>query len=65
MNDTRKNQPENRLICFCYNVDSDTLRKAIRAGHRTIYDIQRETSACSGCGGCEADVLEIIEEELE
>lgn len=54
-----------RTICFCHNVSLKTLRTAIRAGADTIEKIKAETCASTGCGGCEWDVTEILEEELK
>jgi nitrite reductase (NADH) large subunit len=53
-----------RTVCFCHCVSYAELVKAIRAGHRTLADIQLETRASTGCGGCESEVLEILEAEL-
>ena len=54
-----------RTICFCHNVSLHTLRTAIRNGADTIDKIKAETCASTGCGGCEWDVTEILEEELK
>jgi NAD(P)H-nitrite reductase large subunit len=40
------------------------LVRDIRAGHRTLEAIQLENRATTGCGGCEPEVLEILEAEL-
>ncbi len=56
---------EDRTVCFCHNVSLKELLTAIRGGVKTLYDIQAETCASTGCGGCECDVLEILEKELE
>jgi NAD(P)H-nitrite reductase large subunit len=53
-----------RTICFCNSVSCASLVAAIRAGHRTLEQIQKETRASTGCGGCEFDVAEILEAEL-
>jgi nitrite reductase (NADH) large subunit len=53
-----------QTICFCHNVPYGELLKAIQAGARSVTDIQIATCASTGCGGCEQDVREILEEEL-
>ncbi|MGZ3689289.1 MAG: (2Fe-2S)-binding protein [Bdellovibrionota bacterium] len=57
--------PAERTICFCHYVKAKEIVEAIRTGSRTLQDIQADTLASTGCGGCMADVLEILEAELE
>lgn len=52
-------------ICFCHNVTREALRAAIRAGAKSLIEIQETTSASTGCGGCEWDVREILDEALK
>lgn len=59
-----QNQDPDRTICFCNSVSWADLVSAIRAGHTTLAQIQAETRASTGCGGCEFDVVEILETEL-
>jgi len=54
---------EEQTICFCHNVSLGDLRRAIRAGARTVAEIQARTQASTGCGGGECDVAEILEKE--
>jgi NAD(P)H-nitrite reductase large subunit len=58
------NQDPQRTICFCHCVSYEVLVAAIRGGAVTHAQIQDITSASTGCGGCEVEVLEILEEEL-
>lgn len=55
---------DDRIICFCHNVRLSELIAAIRAGADTHAKIQSETCASTGCGGCEWEVLQILEDEL-
>lgn len=64
MSDTDEKPNDNRTICFCHAVKLQELVAAIRAGATTIEAIQDETGASTGCGGCEFDVREILEDEL-
>ena len=56
--------PNDRRICFCHNVMKSVIETAIKDGAHTIEAIQAETCASTGCGGCEIEVEEILEEEL-
>lgn len=50
-----------RTVCFCHNVLAKTLEDAMRAGALTLEQIQSETLASTGCGGCEWEVRELLE----
>jgi NAD(P)H-nitrite reductase large subunit len=60
-----ENDDPDRTICFCNSVSYAELVAAIRAGNVTLARIQAATKASTGCGGCEYDVLEILEAELK
>jgi NAD(P)H-nitrite reductase large subunit len=51
-------------VCFCNCVKRSELVAAIRAGATTHGLIMERTKASTGCGGCEPEVLEILESEL-
>ncbi len=53
-----------QTICFCHAVTCGEIQNAIRAGAKTLPQVQAETLASTGCGGCEWDVRTILEEEL-
>lgn len=55
---------KNRMVCFCYTVQLQVLRAAIQSGAKSLEAIKAETKASTGCGGCEWDVLAILEEEF-
>jgi NAD(P)H-nitrite reductase large subunit len=52
-----------QTICFCHNVNYETLVQAIRGGAKCLKDIKEKTQASTGCSGCESDVSEILIEE--
>jgi nitrite reductase (NADH) large subunit len=54
----------NPIVCFCHRVRLDEIVKAIRGGSTTLEKVQADTAASTGCGGCEYDVIEILEKEL-
>lgn len=51
-------------ICFCYGINDDEIRDAIRQGCCTLEDIRSKTKANTGCGGCLEEVLKILQAEL-
>jgi nitrite reductase (NADH) large subunit len=64
MTDQGASDSEDRTICFCHNVPLSKLIETIRAGATSLGEIQDLTRASTGCGGCECDVLEVLEAEL-
>ncbi len=56
---------DERTVCFCHNVPLSRLLTEIRSGADTLHEIQARTCASTGCGGCEWDVREVLEGELE
>lgn len=68
MNDSQGSAPsvesEDCTVCFCHCVKRSQIVAAIRDGATTHGDIQDATGASTGCGGCEVEVLEILESEL-
>ncbi|HQB82580.1 MAG TPA: (2Fe-2S)-binding protein, partial [Candidatus Rifleibacterium sp.] len=42
---------EKTIICFCKNVDRETIINAIKAGADSLRKIQQATGACTG-GQC-------------
>ncbi|NBU22160.1 hypothetical protein EBS43_12245 [bacterium] len=57
------NMEEESTICYCYGVTRGDLLSAIRGGAQTLTQLQWETLATSGCGGCEVMVQEILDQE--
>ncbi len=62
--DTDPPKNDDQTICFCHAVTRGRLLEVIQAGLTTLEAIQVETGASTGCGGCEIDVLEILDAEL-
>lgn len=53
------------IICNCMGVSKEDIIKAIKEkGCKTVEDIQEETDAGTGCGGCLDDIQEILDENL-
>jgi len=49
-----------QVVCHCMDVTRDRLRAAIDGGARSISDLQDTTSACTGCGTCREDLLNML-----
>lgn len=56
---------QDRTICHCQSVSASTIQKAVQNGATTLADIQAKTMAATGCGGCECNVLNIMQCELK
>jgi assimilatory nitrate reductase catalytic subunit len=53
---------DNPIVCFCLQVDRDTILESIRDGARSVAEVQRACRACTGCQSCYPDVEDLIEE---
>lgn len=57
--------PSGRLICHCFHVPEDRIRRYVRAKRlATVDDVRTWTRANSGCRSCRPDIEQIIAEEL-
>ncbi len=54
-------EDEEQTICFCHNVKLKEILEAIKTGSVTLSQIKENTLASTGCGGCEPEVIEILE----
>ncbi len=60
-----KAEQEGEIICKCFGVTDQLIRKAIRENNlRTVEDVTHYTKAGGGCGSCIPDIERILEEEL-
>jgi ferredoxin-NADP reductase len=57
--------PNNQTVCFCHNISAGALRDAVKSGASTLSDIQTLTMATTGCGGCECNVMGILQCEAK
>ena len=51
---------DDTLLCHCMRVELRQIRAAIRAGAKTVEDLNRMTTACGGCGSCRWDLEEVL-----
>ncbi|MDD5571225.1 MAG: (2Fe-2S)-binding protein [Bacteroidales bacterium] len=50
-------------ICHCMSVNKSVIVKAIKEkGLKTVEEVQDETTAGTGCGGCIPDIEVILKE---
>lgn len=51
------------IICHCHQVSKEEIIKAIKEnGLRTVEQVGEATGAGTGCGGCQDDIQEILDE---
>lgn len=52
----------NKVICRCFNITAGAIEDAVKSGATTFEDVQAKTSCSTGCGCCEQDVRDLINE---
>ena len=52
-----------RLLCHCLVVEEGEVRKAIRAGARTVDEVGDRCEAGTGCGSCRAGITVLLADE--
>ncbi len=50
------------IICDCSGTTTKKIMQLIDSGKKTLEDISRATGACAGCGACETDVMQLIQD---
>jgi bacterioferritin-associated ferredoxin len=50
------------IICRCSGTTQEQIRRYVEKGVADLDGISRASGACSGCGGCESDLLTLIAE---
>lgn len=51
---------EDDIVCPCSGTRLARLRQRFSDGLRTLEELSDATGVCSGCAGCESDVVEIL-----
>lgn len=60
----RAHGPEGKIVCRCFAVTDEQIRKAIRENDlKTVRDVTRYTKAGGGCGDCKDSIQAILDEE--
>ncbi len=51
------------IICHCFDVTREDIEKAIKEqGLKTVEEVGEVTNAGTGCGGCQEQIQEILDE---
>ena len=51
------------IICHCFEVSREEIENAIREnGLKTVEEVGEVTNAGTGCGGCQYQIQEILDE---
>ena len=51
------------IICHCFEVSREEIENAIREkGLKTVEEVGEVTTAGPGCGGCQEQIQEILDE---
>ena len=51
------------IICHCFEVSREVIENAIREkGLKTVEEVGEATNAGTGCGGCQEQIQEILDE---
>ena len=51
------------IICHCFEVSREEIENAIREkGLKTVEEVGEVTNAGTGCGGCQEEIKEILDE---
>jgi len=53
-----------RLVCLCNHVSAIEIKKMLRAGALTTAEIQKFTTAGTGCGRCVREIDSIVEKYM-
>ena len=54
-----------KRVCLCMGLSEQDLIDSIRKGNRSFEKLQDATGCSTGCGCCELEVLQLIEETLK
>ena len=56
-------KPMSEIICHCFEVSREEIENAIREkGLKTVEEVGEATNAGTGCGGCQEQIQEILDE---
>ena len=56
---------QKQLVCHCNHISASEIKKCLRAGALTTSEIQKFTSAGTGCGRCLVVIDSLLEEHLK
>lgn len=53
------------LVCHCRGVSDRQIKRAVKNGACSLREVARETGAGMRCGGCRANVAQVVQEALQ
>lgn len=53
------------VLCPCSGTTRQQILRVLERGETTLEEVSQATGACSGCGGCEFDVVACLTEFLK
>jgi NAD(P)H-nitrite reductase large subunit len=60
MNQNGPDSKKSDVICFCSGTTTAQLKRVVERGVTDLEGVSQATGACSGCGGCEYEVEELL-----
>lgn len=60
MNDIHDPEEAQTVICRCSGTTTGQIKRLVDKGVVDLDGISRATGACSGCGGCESDIVSLL-----
>lgn len=63
--DNQQNDNNDKIVCQCFNISENLLRKEIRENNlKTVDDVTNYVKAGGACGHCKSSIAEILSNEL-
>ena len=50
-----------KVVCHCMNITNGMIEEAVKAGAKTLEDIQDQTGASTVCGACLEDIQRLVD----
>jgi assimilatory nitrate reductase electron transfer subunit len=51
------------IVCHCKGITDSQIRRAVRQGAETVYQVGVDCCAGTGCGGCRGTIEKVIRAE--
>lgn len=50
-----------KVVCHCMGITNGMIKDAVKAGAKTLEDVQEQTGASTVCGACLEDVQRLVD----
>ncbi len=50
-----------KVVCHCMNITNGMIKDAVKAGAKTLEDVQGQTGASTVCGACLENVERVVD----